>query len=167
MTERINELEFSKVVWLWLLSYFVALTANAINLQLSTPLFLPPLALIVAFFWATHFINGSHLFSVFILGLLYDGLYQSLLGMHALLFVVFLYLMLRIRLRFRSYRIWQQALFIMIYMAIYQLIYYWITPIHLSDKDVLSYWSVPLLAGLLWIPVVRSFRGLTRMNTTS
>jgi rod shape-determining protein MreD len=167
MTERINELDFSKVLWLWLLSYFVALTANAINLQLSSPLYLPPLALIVAFFWATHLINSSHLISVFLLGLLYDGLYQSLLGMHALLFVVFLYLMLRIRLRFRSYRSWQQALFIVLYMAIYQVIYYWITPINLSHEDIWGYWSVPLLAGLLWIPIVTSFRWLTRMNTLS
>jgi rod shape-determining protein MreD len=167
MTERINELEFSKVTWLWLLSYFVALTANAINLQLTTPLFLPPLALIVAFFWASHYINASHLISAFVLGLLYDGLYQSLLGMHALLFVVFMYLMLRVRLRFRSYRIWQQALFILLYMSIYQLIYYWITPTELTDQTLWAYWSVPLLAGLLWIPIVSSFRWLTRMNLTS
>ena len=164
MTERINEPEFSKVTWLWLLSYFVALTANAINLQLTTPLFLPPLALIVALFWASHYINASHLASAFVLGLLYDGLYQSLLGMHALLFVVFMFLMLRARLRFRSYRIWQQALFILLYMSIYQLIYYWITPTELTDQTFWAYWSVPLLAGLLWIPIVSSFRWLTRMN---
>ncbi|SFR53146.1 rod shape-determining protein MreD [Thiomicrospira sp. ALE5] len=166
MTDRINDLEFRKVIWLWLFGYFVALTANAINLQLTSPLFLPPLALLIAFFWASHLINASHLISAFVLGLLYDGLYQSLLGMHALLFVVFMFLMLRIRLRFRSYRIWQQALLITLYILLYQIIYYWITPIQLDEHSIWAYWSAPLLAGLLWIPIVMSFRWLTRINVT-
>lgn len=167
MTERINEIEFAKVTWFWLLSYFLALTANAINLQLNTPLFLPPLALLVAFFWANHVINTPHLISAFFLGLLYDGLYDALLGVHALLFVLLMMLMIRIRLMFRSYRLWQQSMVIVVFMALYQLIYYFIMPINLAGNAGWGYWSVPLLAGLLWWPIYTSFRWITHFNSST
>ncbi|AHF00783.1 rod shape-determining protein MreD [Thiomicrospira aerophila AL3] len=165
MTDRINDIEFSRVTWLWLLSYFVALTLNAINLQLTMPFFLPPLALIIAFFWTTYYIHSPHLISVFILGLLYDGLYQSLLGMHALLFVLLMFLMLRIRLRFRSYRIWQQSLVITFYLAIYQLTNYLMNGEILTGSQTWHYWTVPLLAGLLWVPIYMSFRWIISLHT--
>ncbi len=166
MSDKFQEIEFHQVKFLVITSYIVGIIINIFSLREPLLQILPPLALILVLFWSVQLLRNSHLITAFILGLLYDALYQTLLGSHALLFVLLTFLMLRIRLRFRSYRVWQQSLIIGFYLLLYQFLFSLFFAPSLHEEMFWIYWLMPFVAALLWPLVVSLLRGLSNRIST-
>lgn len=150
MSNKLFNLKTSQARWIILISYLIALALDTVALLGHSSPVIPPLTLFFLLYWCAHFLDRTHLFSAFILGLLADTLYQTALGAHALLFSIITFLMIRHRLRFKTYPVWQQAFFISLYMMIYQMLnYLFFNPI-LNNNDFVQYWTMPALSILLW-----------------
>ncbi len=158
MSHKLFNLKTSQARWVILVSYIIALALDTIALfGHSTPV-IPPLTLFFLLYWCANFLDRTHLFSAFILGLLADTLYQTPLGAHALLFSIITFLMIRHRLRFKGYPVWQQAFFICLYMLLYQgLNFLFFNPI-LNSDDFVQYWTMPALSLFLWPLLAYSLR---------
>lgn len=153
MSDKILNLNIREVRWLIVLSYVLGLTVDTMLMFNQATLFIPPLTLFLTLFWCAQFTHRTHILSAFILGLFADTLYQTTLGSHALVFVLITFMMIRHRLRFRIYPVWQQAFFISAYMMIYQVLNFILFSPILDKDDFVAYWVMPAAAILLW-PVV-------------
>ncbi|WP_127471050.1 rod shape-determining protein MreD [Thiomicrorhabdus aquaedulcis] len=166
MSDKILDVNIRQLRWLIILSYFFGLMFDTMLLLNKATLFIPPVTLFLTLFWCAQFTNRTHILSAFVLGLLADTLYQTTLGSHALLFVVITFMMIRHRLRFRAYPVWQQAFFISGYMMVYQLLnFIFFSPV-LSSQEMVTYWVMPAAAILLW-PVVSTILRVTMQKLVS
>jgi rod shape-determining protein MreD len=101
--------------------------------------------------------------SGFVAGLLLDTLTGTVLGQHALGLSVIAYVCVRLHQRVRLYPMWQQALTVLVLLALHQLVTLWIDSIIGRPARPLSYWMPSLVGALLWPLVYRLLRGL-RLN---
>lgn len=156
MTEKILNIQFYQVKWLMFSSYFIALTLDSMGTLGSLPFPLPSITLLMLLIWTTLLQHKTHLFTALVLGLLSDGLYDSALGAHAIIFSLMVFLLLRIRFRFRSYPTWQQVVIIIFYFFIAQLLGLFLLQPVFNAADGYEYWLSPLLIIILW-PLLLSF----------
>ena len=141
-------------------SYLLAIILDA--MLLSSPLYwLPPISLLVIIYWSTENLTQTFIPSAFILGLIYDALNQSLLGLHALLFSLFLFLILRFRLRFRLFTFVQQALTLIPFCFLYQGLLWFLIPHPLTAESLWLYWLSPFSLLLLWPILAMPLRHLS------
>lgn len=166
MSDKFQEIEFHQVKFLVITSYIAGLIINIFSLREPLLQILPPLALMLVLFWSIQLLRNSHLITAFTLGLLYDALYQTLLGSHALLFVLITFIMLRIRLRFRSYRVWQQSIVIGFYLLLYQFLHSLFFAPTLHEQVFWVYWLMPLVGVAIWPLLVMLLRGLSNRIST-
>lgn len=167
MSDKYQEIEFHQVKLLVISSYLIGIIFNIFSLREAWLTILPPIGLMLALFWSVQLLRNSHLITAFIIGLLYDGLYQTLLGSHALLFVLITFIMLRMRLRFRSYPLWQQGVVIGFYMLLYQVLHHFFFSPVLTDQTYLAYWLMPVFSALLWPGLVVTLRALSSRTPSS
>ncbi|GKT12689.1 MAG: rod shape-determining protein MreD [Thiomicrorhabdus sp.] len=158
MSTKSFHIHLSQVRWTIITAYFIAFILDTMMLLgYSTPI-LPPLTLLVLLYWSANFIDRTHLFTALLLGVLADTLYQTTLGAHALIYIILTFLMIRHRLRFRTYPLWQQAFSISLYMLVYQsLNYLFFSPV-LDNSDFVPYWSMPAIGLIAW-PFLSYFLG--------
>ncbi|MBF6057155.1 MULTISPECIES: rod shape-determining protein MreD [Thiomicrorhabdus] len=150
MTSKFIYIRTAQIRGLILLTFFLALIADSMNLYGETLLFLPPFTLLILLYWSGHFLDRTYITSAFILGLMCDGLYQTTLGSHALIYVSLTFMMLRQRGRFKGYTALQQGFFISFYLLVYQVIsFIFFSPV-LNQNDAISYWLMPLSAIIIW-----------------
>lgn len=155
MSESFLKLSSSQIRWLILVSYLFALIIDSMILLNPSLLFIPPLTLLMVLYWSSHVVDRTYFVSAFLLGVLADALYQTTLGAHALLYVIIVFMMLRIRLQFKTYPAWQQAFIIGIYLLIYQGLHtLFFTPV--LNENFVAYWSMPAAGILLW-PLLEGF----------
>ena len=107
------------------------------------------LALVVAY-WALETPQGFRLLFAWLIGLMQDALYGSVLGLHALFLVVVAFAILRFQQRLRVFPVWQQALFLTLILMIGQLIVFWLDVLTGSPKLLAQYMVPALISGLLW-----------------
>lgn len=162
MSDKVFSLSFSHVKWLLLFSYLAGLIIDsALNFSFALH-YAPPITLLLLLFWSSQILNQTHLFTAFILGLLNDASLNTLLGAHALLFLTVTFFMLRIRLRFRSYPMWQQSIVISTYILFFQVAGWFIFHPTLSGNTVFYYWLEPIFAIALWPLVSNIMQSLTQ-----
>lgn len=166
MSDKYQEIELHQVRWLVISSYLVGIIFNVFSLRENLLIILPPLGLLLVLFWSVQLLRNTHLITAFLIGLLYDGLYQTLLGSHSLLFVLMTFFMLRMRLRFRSYRLWQQGVVIGFYMLFYQLMHHFFFSPALTEQTSLLYWLMPVFSAFIWPGLVLLMRGLSNRIST-
>lgn len=153
MSDQFISLNFHHVKWLLIVSYLATLVIdNMMSLAFANH-FLPSITLLLLLHWVTQILNQTHLFTAFILGLLFDASLATPLGSHALIFTTLTFLMLRARQRFKSYPLWQQALIIGTYFVLAQIMSWFIFNPSLVDIQYFYFWLEPLAAILLW-PII-------------
>jgi rod shape-determining protein MreD len=96
-------------------------------------------------------------------GLLLDSLSGTLLGEHALALSLIAYLCVRLHQRIRVYPIWQQALTVMTFLLLHQLLTLWIDSIIGRPMPPLEYWLPSLIGAVLW-PFIFHLLTLLRVN---
>lgn len=153
-----------QVRWLIILSFVLALILDSINIIGQSYQFLPPFTLLVLLYWAGHFLDYTYISTAFIIGLLADTLYQTTLGLHALIYVVLTFMMLRHRLHFRGYSLIQQALNIIVFMFIFQVLHLLILSPKLDDQEQIQFWLMPLVSAFLWVIFAKLLNLLTQQN---
>ncbi len=150
MGEKFINLSSGQIRWLILLSYVFALIVDSMVMLNETLIFIPPITLLMVLYWSSHVVDRTYFVSAFILGTLADALYQTTLGAHALLYIIVLFMMLRIRLQFKTYPAWQQAFIIGFYLLIYQALHtLFFSPV-LDDGAFVPYWIMPAIGILIW-----------------
>ncbi|WP_353957017.1 rod shape-determining protein MreD [Thiomicrospira sp. R3] len=167
MNYAYHNLSFQSVKYLVITSYVASLILSVYALRVDWLLILPPFTLLVLLFWVIQILNQTHLFSALILGLLMDGLHQTLLGSHSLLFILVTFMMIRMRLRFRSTPLWQQSIMIGFYMLLFQFCYFILYQPSLSNDEVLLYWSMPLVSTIVWPILALSLISLSKPSESA
>jgi rod shape-determining protein MreD len=109
--------------------------------------------------WALIIRDRMSLLTVFALGLVIDALYGSLLGQHALGFVLVTYLAVRLGLRMTPEAFLQQMALLFAILGLYMLVNLWIQSV--TGGGGLSGWLywMPLFSSLLVWPVYHSLLG--------
>ncbi|WP_044410263.1 rod shape-determining protein MreD [Thiomicrospira microaerophila] len=154
MIQSYHDTSFQTAKFIVIFSYFAALVINVFAIRIDWLLLMPPITLLVLMFWVVQILNQTHLYTALALGLLHDALHNTLLGSHSLLFIVITFIMLRMRLRFRSVPLWQQSLMVGIYMLLFQTGHFlFYTPL-LIDNALYLYWSMPLASAFIWPAIV-------------
>lgn len=101
--------------------------------------------------------------SGFVAGLLLDTLSGTLLGEHALSLSLIAYLSVRLHQRIRIYPMWQQALTVMLFLILHQLLTLWIDSVIGRPMPEPGYWLPSLIGALLW-PVIYHLLTSLRIN---
>lgn len=165
MTEKFVRLSSTHIRWLIVISYVFALIIDSMVILNNNLSFVPPMTLLMVLYWSSHVVDKTYIFSAFILGTLADALHQTTLGAHALMYIIVIFMMLRIRLQFKTYPAWQQAFIIGIYMLIYQALNtLFFTPV-LDDGAFVPYWSMPAAAILVW-PILEGLLNRITLKST-
>ena len=85
-----------------------------------------------------------------IMGLFLDVVHGALLGQHALALAVVAYLALSLHQRVRVFPLWQQALTILLLVALEQMLVLWIKGVIGESPETWNYWWPSLTSMLLW-----------------
>jgi len=83
-------------------------------------------------------------------GLFVDVLRGALLGQHALGLAVIAYLAVKLHRRIRVFPLWQQALSVMVFVALEQLLVLWVQGMIGQAREGWLYWAPSITSGVLW-----------------
>ncbi len=156
----------NQAFWLILFSYVAALILNALPLPQPWGLLMPPMGLLVLFYWAMRQLDRTHFLAAVLLGLLYDALEGTLLGGHALLFSVLLFIVLRLRLRLRLAHPLQQSLLFVVLLYLYEALGWFILRPNLDATTRPIWLLMPLTVVAVWPLIYATLQFLTRPPAT-
>jgi len=132
-------------------SIFLAFCLSILPLPAAVAEFSPLWILAVLAYWMIYASFSIPLWFVFIVGLLFDLLTHTLLGLHAFLLVFVAYFFHKYPMRIRQFSHWQKILTISLFSAIYLFIQYWIRALT-ENFHVSIFYGMPVLTtAILWI----------------
>jgi len=135
------------------LSLVIAMGLSIIPWSNTVTSMMPNWALLALMYWSIALPHKVSVGTAWVLGLLVDTLSGSLLGQNALIFSLAAFFAHKLYLRLRNYRIWQQALFILFFLLLIQLISLWISQLSGAGNSSYQYWYQPLSSAIAW-PVI-------------
>ena len=91
------------------------------------------------------------------MGVALDTLSGSLLGQHALALLVVVYAAERFDLRVRMFPVSQLAVTVLILLATYEFILFWVDGIAGRTVPLIERWAPPLTGTLVWLVMVSLF----------
>ena len=134
--------------------FTILLTIFAGLLLLLTTLpfgyYAPEWLLLINIYWAIAIPSNNKLFLVFLSGFLVDIAFAQILGVTSLLYVIFIYIMLKLYNSLRYMTVTQQMVVILFFILIKQHIFIWLNYILSIDSN---YWSLIISAfitSILW-----------------
>lgn len=110
----------------------------------------PEWEVLVLCYWIFNYPSFINIGTAWILGLLLDALYGTILGEHALAMTIVAYVLLRYQRLLRHYPVWIQSFFIMTCSFLYNFIMYIIQWTLGEGVNDWRYWISPLLSFILW-----------------
>ncbi len=150
MSNKVYILQFKQVKWLLIISYLIAfIIDNALHISFNINLF-PSIILLVLIFWVVQLTASNHYFTAFIIGIFTDISMNTMLGVHSLMFIIIVFLMLRVRRGFNNYPTWQKTMIVVFYLFLVQIFSWFILQPNLVEEFAYYYWLSPLLAILIW-----------------
>lgn len=153
-------------LWVIALSFVVAMVLAIVPL----PDFVPPelgylrpeWIVLVLIYWVVALPHRIGIAIAWLVGLLSDVLLGSLLGQHAIAFVVVAYIALSLYQRLRMFSVWQQSMIVFATVGLSQLINFWIESIAGLTEWHLWYLLASVMSALFWPWVFLSLRYLRR-----
>lgn len=128
----------------------------------------PPWVLLVLIYWILAEPQHIGFFIAWFIGLIVDVLTGTLLGEHALIFVLISYFLLRFHSRIRHFYFWQQAVVVFGLVVFYQLILFWVQGMIDQLPSSGLYWLASLTSLIAWPIVIlllsRAQRRTTQLN---
>lgn len=118
----------------------------------------PEWVILALVYWALVLPDKIGLSAAFLLGLLMDVLMGSLLGQHALAYVVIAYFIIRFGTQIRFFPLWQQTFTIFLVVFTYQSFLFFVRQL-LGPEQVTAtwlYWLPSFVSSLLW-PFIYTF----------
>ena len=123
---------------------------------------MPNWTLLTLMYWSIALPHKVSIFTGFIVGLLFDVLTGSLLGQQALIFSIAAFFCHSFYSRFRNYRIWQQSIFILLFLFSITLLSLWIGQFALHTGYSYQHGIQVLISALSWPIVFASLRFVRR-----
>lgn len=118
----------------------------------------PAWVILVLAYWIITYPDYINVGFAWILGLLLDALYGSVLGEHALAMTVVAYLVYRAKRELKRYPLLHQGIFIIFCCFIYNIILYLLQRALGQDLPDWRFWISPFLGFLFWPVVFTLFR---------
>jgi rod shape-determining protein MreD len=134
-----------------LLSIFAALIIAVMPLPIALEPYRPDVVLLVLVYWSLALPHRVNIVLAWIAGLIIDLALGSPLGSHSLAYSIIIYVTASNYQKIRNYSVWQQALLLSLFLALYYLMLFWINHF-LLDIYFLPQYLWPVLTGALCWP---------------
>jgi rod shape-determining protein MreD len=133
-------------------------------LPLPRELFLlnPDWVLLFLLYWNMAIPDRVGVGTAWFAGLITDALTGRMLGQHALAYAVVAYVCIRLHRRLRLYPLYQQALSILLFQFMSQLLVFWTQNIKAVNAIGAGYWTPSLVGALAWPAVFMALRRIRR-----
>lgn len=145
-----------------LITVFVAMMLNSIPLPQWAVWYRPEWVGLVVIYWWMMMPNQVSLGWAWLIGLLIDVLYGSVLGQHALAMLILAYVVQRFYLQIRLYPTWQQSLYVMAVILLYQSIIFITQGMLHQIHTGWLFWLPAITSMILWPWVAMILRDLRR-----
>lgn len=132
------------------ISFVVALVLSVVPVPDWAEQFRPDWVGLVLIYWCLATPGRVGIGTGFVVGLLQDVLYGSLLGQYALAKTIIAFLTVRTHLRIRVYPAWQQAIAVLVILAIGQLFIIWVRAVIGKPALGFSYWTPTIVGMVMW-----------------
>jgi rod shape-determining protein MreD len=119
--------------------------------------FRPDWVAVVLIYWSLAAPRRFSLLTAVWMGLALDTLSGSLLGQHALALLVVVYAAERFYLRVRMFPVSQLAVTVLVLLALYEFILFWIDGIAGRTVPLIERWAPPLTGTLVWVLIFSLF----------
>jgi len=133
-----------------LLTTIVALVLTVVPLPRVINLGRPDWVLLLLIYWALNAPMLAGLTYAWICGLVIDVMVGTLIGEHALAFVLIAALTHRFQLRMRIFPVVQQAVAILVLLSVYHFLVFWIDGIIGNTATTWWRWLPALVGAVLW-----------------
>jgi len=129
--------------------------------------FIPDWVALTLIYWCMALPHRVSVGTGWLLGFILDVLYGSLLGQHALAKSVVAFITVRLHLQLRMFPRWQQAVSVLVLLAINQLIVVWIRGAIGQAPGTVVYWTPSIVGMIAWpwlFVVLRDLRRRWQVN---
>lgn len=144
-------------------SFFVALLLMLLPLPLDWRWARPEFVALLSIYWILYYPEKLGIGMAFFVGILQDLVMGSVLGQHALALVLMVYICQLSHQRLKTYGNLQQILWLMLMLAVQQLVVHWVNALIGHNTNFLRYYAPVLISALLW-PLLRSFINSLRLR---
>jgi len=149
-------------IGLILTTFLAALVLTLVPLPDWGRLLRPEWTLLVLTYWAMATPDRVGVGIAWLLGLFQDVAVGTLLGQHALTFALVTYVVLRLHPRLRIYPLWQQAVSLLVLVALHLLVTRWIMGFTGYAPETLWFWAPAATSAVLWPLIFVFLRRLRR-----
>ncbi|NOY16709.1 MAG: rod shape-determining protein MreD [Gammaproteobacteria bacterium] len=148
---------------LWVLvSFLVALILSSVPLPDMAIIFRPEWLVLVLIYWCMAIPSRIGIFTGWLLGLVMDVMYGSLLGQNAMVLAIIAYLVNIFHLRIRVFPIWQQSFVVFLLAMVYLTLTAWVRGVAGEFPITWAYWIPALTSALVWPFIYIVLRDLRR-----
>ncbi len=148
---------------LWVLfSFLVALILSSVPLPDMAIIFRPEWLILVLIYWCMAIPSRIGIFTGWLLGLVMDVMYGSLLGQNAMVLAIIAYLVNIFHLRIRVFPIWQQSFVVFLLAMVYLTLTAWVRGVAGEFPITWAYWIPALTSALVWPFIYIVLRDLRR-----
>ncbi len=152
--------------WVIGLTFVVAMALAIVSMPAFVPIELgylrPEWVTLVLIYWVIALPHRVGIIAAWIVGLVMDVLLASLLGQHAIAFVLVAYVAYSLYQRLRMFTVWQQSLVILAIVGLNQVINFWIENIAGVAEWTLWYLLPSIVSALVWPWVFMLLRSMRR-----
>ena len=132
------------------ISFLVALALAKLPMPAWAELWRPAWVALVLIYWCIAVPGRTGVMAGWLVGLAFDVMSGTLLGQHALAFVVVAFVSHKLHLRLRMLPLLQQALTVFVLVFLSQALILWINGIKGAPVALAAYLTVPVMSMLLW-----------------
>ncbi|KMY00730.1 rod shape-determining protein MreD [Pseudomonas syringae] len=144
------------VVWL---TFAIGLLLSVSPLPQFMEIFRPLWLALLLTFWVLALPHKYGMTTAWILGLMEDVLYGTLLGQNALILSLITFLVMSLQQRLRMFPMWQQCLVLLVVFGLAQL---WLSALTGNRQPTLALVLPALVSALLWPWISYGLRGLRK-----
>ncbi|MCJ2373655.1 rod shape-determining protein MreD [Pseudomonas sp. RGM 3321] len=147
------------VVWL---TFAIGLLLSVSPLPQFMEIFRPLWLALLLTFWVLALPHKYGMTTAWILGLMEDVLYGTLLGQNALILSLITFLVMSLQQRLRMFPMWQQCLVLLVVFGVAQLAQLWLSALTGNRQPTLALVLPALVSALLWPWISYGLRGLRK-----
>ena len=149
-----------------IITFIVGLMLTVMPLADTVEPFRPDWLALVVIFWAMQLPRTWSVGSAWIIGIVLDVSYGTLLGQHALALCVIAFATVRFHLLMRVFPLSQLSATIFALLALYQFILFWVNGVAGVSAPTITYWA-PVITGTLIWPFLFMFLSGVRYSSRS
>ncbi len=133
-----------------LITLLVGLMLSIMPLPESAEPFRPDWLALLLIFWAMQLPRSWSVGTAWIVGIVLDVSYGTLLGQHAVALCVIVFITVRFHLLMRVFPLSQLTLTVFALIALYQFILFWINGVAGVTAPSITYWAPVITGTILW-----------------